>query len=99
MTQSPQLAPGFTIRDSRKSPALFRNLANRRTVYEFLSSPEVYWGQGRSQAVIDRQISTAYICFGVFKLPLPVEGQEGEISFTLQTMALFNKSFLLQMNR
>ncbi|KAJ6559096.1 hypothetical protein DFH09DRAFT_1083715 [Mycena vulgaris] len=78
MAQNALLAPGFAIRNSRTSPALFRNLANRRAVHQFLSSPEVYWGQGRSQAVIDRQISSALICFGVFKLPLPVEGEEDE---------------------
>jgi hypothetical protein len=27
--------------------------------------------------VVDRQISSALICFGVFKLPLPAEGDEG----------------------
>lgn len=74
------VAPGFTIRNSRTSPALFRNVANRRVVHEFLSSPEVYWGHGRSQAVVDRQTSSALICFGVFKLPLPAEGEEGELN-------------------
>jgi hypothetical protein len=73
------LAPGFAIRNSRTSPELFRNAANRRVVHEFLSSPEVYWGQGRSQAVVDRQISSALICFGVFRLPLP-EGDEGAMT-------------------
>lgn len=72
-----EIAPGFAIRDSRTSPALFKNLANRRAVHAFLGSPEVYWGQGRSQVVIDRQISVASVCFGVFKLPLPAEGEEG----------------------
>ncbi|KAJ7675729.1 hypothetical protein DFH06DRAFT_1170358 [Mycena polygramma] len=72
------LPTGFAIRNSRTSPALFRNAANRRVVHEFLSSPEVYWGQGRSQAVINRQISSACVCFGIFKLPLPAEGEEDE---------------------
>ncbi|KAJ7459940.1 hypothetical protein FB451DRAFT_1563625 [Mycena latifolia] len=78
MAQSTPLAPGFIIRNSRTSPALFRNTANRRVVHEFLSSPEVYWGQGRSQAVVDRQIMVASVCFGVFKLPLPPAGEEDE---------------------
>ncbi|KAJ7644207.1 hypothetical protein FB45DRAFT_897228 [Roridomyces roridus] len=59
--------PGFAIRNSRTSPALFQDTANRRVVHQFLAeSPEVYWNKGRSQAVIDRQISGAWICFGVF---------------------------------
>ncbi|KAJ7288235.1 hypothetical protein C8J57DRAFT_1279491 [Mycena rebaudengoi] len=78
MSQKRQVAPGFGIRNSRTSPALFCNSANRKAIYELLSSPEIYWGQGRSQAVIDRQISNAYICFGVFKLPLGDEGREDE---------------------
>ncbi|KAF7365123.1 hypothetical protein MVEN_00383600 [Mycena venus] len=80
MTQTPILAPCFAVRNSRTSPALFRNAANRRVIHEFLASPEVYWGHGRSQAVVDRQISSALICFGVFKLPLPEEGNEDEFA-------------------
>ncbi|KAJ7505235.1 hypothetical protein B0H11DRAFT_411121 [Mycena galericulata] len=83
MTQSLHLAPGFAIRNSRTSPALFRNTANRRAVHQFLGeSPEVYWNKGRSQAVIDRQISGAWVCFGVFALPLPAEGEEDESAQT-----------------
>ncbi|KAJ6585080.1 hypothetical protein B0H19DRAFT_1108102 [Mycena capillaripes] len=80
MTQNLVLAPGFVIRDSRTSPGLFRNAANRRIVHDFLASPEVYWGQGRSQSVIDRQMSSALICFGVFKLT-EIEG-EAELAET-----------------
>jgi len=80
MPLGPQPLPDFTIRNSRTSPALFLNPANRRVVHQFLGeSPEVYWNKGRSQAVINRQISGSWLCFGVFALPLPPEGKEGAI--------------------
>ncbi|KAJ6585079.1 hypothetical protein B0H19DRAFT_409778 [Mycena capillaripes] len=79
-------AAGFAIRDSRTSSGLFRNAANRRVVHDFLSSPEVYWGHGRSQAVIDRQISSALICFGVFKLT-EIDSDEAELAETPSLVA------------
>lgn len=79
MASAYRLPEGYTIRDSRNSPELFQEPAARETIYEFLKSPEVYWGHGRSQTVIDRQIAGAYINFGVFWASAgpAVEGQEG----------------------
>jgi len=78
MASAPRIPPGFTIQNSRTSPELFKDPAVRKTIYEFLKSPEVYWGHGRSQAVIDRQIAKAYINFGVFTTSTGTSGDGHE---------------------
>lgn len=84
MASAARILTGFTIQNSRTSPELFENPAVRKTIYEFLKSPEIYWGHGRSQAVIDRQIAKAYISFGVFTTDSG-EGSEGTCRITALT--------------